>query len=85
MEFKKGVGILAIEAGVPVVPVYIKGAMDALPRGALWPKPKKISVTFGIPLRAEDIDFSKKPAGMDDYQYFANILRERVLALRQTR
>ena len=83
MEFKKGVGILAIEAGVPVVPVYIEGAVDALPRTAFWPRPQKITVTFGSPLRASDIDFSKKPADMDDYQYFANILRERVLALKQ--
>jgi len=82
MEFKKGVGILAIETGVSVVPVYIEGAIDALPRSAFWPRPAKITVTFGSPLLASDIDFSKKPADMDDYQYFANLLRERVLALR---
>jgi long-chain acyl-CoA synthetase len=85
MEFKKGVGILAIEAGVPVIPVYIEGAVDALPRTAFWPRPKKITVNFGRPLLASDIDFSKKPAGIDDYQYFANILRERVLALKEAR
>jgi long-chain acyl-CoA synthetase len=85
MEFKKGVGILALEAGVPVVPVYIEGAVDALPRTAFWPRPKKITVTFGTQLLASDIDFSNKSADMDDYQYFANILRERVLALKQPR
>lgn len=85
MEFKKGVGILAIEAGVPVVPVYIEGAVDALPRSAFWPRPKKITVTFGSPLLASDIDFSKKPADMDNYQYFANLLRERVLGLKEAR
>jgi hypothetical protein len=42
-------------------------------------------VTFGSPLRASDIDFSTKPADIDDYQYFANVLRERVLALKQGR
>lgn len=84
MEFKKGVGILAIEAGVPVVPVYIEGAVDALPRNSFWPRPKKITVTFGSPLLASDIDFSKKPADMDDYQYFANLLRERVRGMQKT-
>jgi len=83
MEFKKGVGILALETGTAVVPVYIEGAADALPRAAFWPRPKKITVTFGSPLLASDIDFSKKPDDMDDYQYFANLLRERVLALKQ--
>lgn len=82
MEFKKGVGILAVETGVPAVPVCIKGAFDALPRTASWPRPAKITITFGSPLLASDIDFSKKPAGMDDYRYFTNLLRERVLALR---
>ena len=74
-------GILAIETGTAVVPVFIKGAIDALPRTAAWPRPVKITVTFGSPFYASDIDFSKKPADIDDYQYFADLLRERVQAL----
>jgi long-chain acyl-CoA synthetase len=84
LEFKKGVGILAIEMGIPVVPVYIKGAFEALPREAAWPKFRKISVTFGAPLSAKDIDFSKKQEGMDDYQYFAYLIREKVKELSQS-
>ncbi len=78
LEFKKGVGILAVEMAIPVVPVYIMGAFEALPRGAVWPKFGKITVTFGPPLSAKDMDFSKKPDGVDDYKHFANTLRERV-------
>ena len=84
MEFKKGVGILAIETGIAVVPVSIEGAFDALPRSAFWPRPRKITVTFGRPLLASDIDFSKKPEDMDEYQYFANLLRERVRDLQKS-
>ena len=84
MEFKKGVGILAVEMGVPVVPAYIRGAFEALPRTALLPRFTKISVTFGKPLSAKDIDFSKKPEGMDDYQYFASVLREKVRELSES-
>jgi long-chain acyl-CoA synthetase len=84
LEFKKGVGILAIEMGIPVVPVYIKGAFEVLPREAAWPKFRKISVTFGKPLSAKDIDFLKKPADMDDYQYFAYLIREKVKELSQS-
>ncbi|MDA8079250.1 MAG: lysophospholipid acyltransferase family protein, partial [Nitrospiraceae bacterium] len=84
MEFKKGVGILAKELGAPVVPVYIDGAFEALPRYAFFPRFRKITVFFGPPLRASDLDFSAKPEGMDDYQYFANVLRERVEELRET-
>jgi long-chain acyl-CoA synthetase len=81
LEFKKGVGILAIEMGIPVVPAYIKGAFEALPREAAWPRFRKITVTYGTPLSAKEIDFSKKPADMDDYQYFAYLIRERVKEL----
>lgn len=82
MEFKKGVGILAVEMEVPVVPVFIEGAFEALPRGTARPRFRKITVTFGKPLRASDIDFSGKPDNIDDYQYFANILREKVKELK---
>jgi 1-acyl-sn-glycerol-3-phosphate acyltransferase len=68
---------------MPVLPVYIKGAFEALPRGAVWPKFRKITVTFGKPLSAEEIDFAKKPADMDDYQYFAYLIREKVKQLSQ--
>jgi long-chain acyl-CoA synthetase len=81
MEFKKGVGILAVELGVPVVPVHISGAFDALPRSAIFPRLKKITVTFGEPLVASEMDFSKRPEEVDKYQYFADRLRERVKAL----
>ena len=83
MEFKKGVGILAVEMGTPVVPVLVQGAFEALPRGAAFPKFKKITVTFGKPLLAADIDFSKKRKGTDDYQYFADTLRENLCELKR--
>ena len=81
MEFRKGVGILAVEMGVPVIPAYIRGAFEALPRGAAWPAPVKITVTFGSPISAADLDYTKKPDDMDDYQYFVAVLQERVREL----
>ncbi len=83
MEFKKGVGILSLELNVPVVPACIKGSFQALPRGAIWPKFRKIKIAFGKPFYPSDLALSKKPEGMDDYQFFVNELRERVLSLRR--
>ena len=45
-EFKKMFAILSVELGVPVVPVVINGAFEALPKGRKWPLPKKIVVEF---------------------------------------
>jgi long-chain acyl-CoA synthetase len=83
MEFKKGVGILSVELNIPVVPAYIKGAFEALPRGAIWPKFSSVCVTFGKPFYPSEIDFSGKPEGMDKYQFLADQLRKKVLALKE--
>jgi long-chain acyl-CoA synthetase len=81
MEFKKGIGILAVEMGLPVVPVLIDGAYESLPRGGKWPKCNRITVTFGKPLKASDLDLSRKPDDSDTYQYFSDQLREKVQEL----
>lgn len=78
MEFRKGIGILAIEHNLPVVPALIEGTFTALPRGARRPRFTKIRITFGSPLYPSEIDLSKKPERVDDYQFFADTVRERV-------
>jgi long-chain acyl-CoA synthetase len=83
MEFKKGVGILSRELNIPVVPTSIKGTFEALPRGSAWPKFTGITVKFGKPLYPSDVDISKKPEGMDSYQFFMNEVKERVERLRR--
>jgi long-chain acyl-CoA synthetase len=83
MEFKKGVGILSLELNVPVVPAYIKGSYEALPRGAMRPRFTEIKVIFGKPFYPSDLDMSKKPEGMDNYQFFVNKIREGIKELRK--
>jgi hypothetical protein len=43
----------------------------------------KITLTIGKPLYPREVDFSKKPESMDDYQFFANEVRERVKGLKE--
>ncbi len=81
LPFKKGVGIIAIEGKIPVIPMHISGSAEALPRGAAFVKPVEIRVTFGKPFSLSDIDLKQKPDADDEYQYFADELRERVTAL----
>lgn len=87
IEFKKGIGILACEMSVPVVPAFISGAFESLPRERFFPRPVKITVTFGRPLLASEIDHSKTTPrltgkGTDKYQLFADELKERVQELK---
>ena len=57
--FKKGAAILAIDAGVPIVPAYIDGLYEVFPRFRKIPRRHPASIKFGNPLYAapgEDYD-----------------------------
>jgi long-chain acyl-CoA synthetase len=85
MEFRKGIGVLAVEMDIPVIPAFIRGTFEALPRGAKFIRPSKIEVFFGEPISAADIDMQQKPEGIDKYQYFMEELRKRVISLSKNR
>jgi 1-acyl-sn-glycerol-3-phosphate acyltransferase len=50
--FRMGAAFLAVQHGVPVVPVAHRGTFAAMPRGARWPGPgrRQVTVRFGDPL-----------------------------------
>ena len=48
---RAGAGMLATLGEAPVVPVYVAGTGRALPRGAVLPRPTRITVAYGAPLR----------------------------------
>ena len=50
-RFKPGVAILALELGVPVVPVYLSGLREMRPKGALHAKPGPAGVDVFMPVR----------------------------------
>jgi 1-acyl-sn-glycerol-3-phosphate acyltransferase len=47
---KTGVAWLALTADCPVVPVAVAGTDKVQPVGASWPRPHRVSITFGEPL-----------------------------------
>jgi 1-acyl-sn-glycerol-3-phosphate acyltransferase len=50
-EPKAGAALLAVQSGAAVVPAYVSGSGRAWPRGRRLPRPVKVVVTFGAPLR----------------------------------
>jgi len=48
---KDGVAVMAKGSGVPVIPCLIRGAFEAYPRGAVFPRPHTIEVIAGAPLK----------------------------------
>jgi 1-acyl-sn-glycerol-3-phosphate acyltransferase len=49
-EGKPGAGMLAVLSKAPVVPVYIEGSGRAWPKGRRFPRPARVTITFGKPL-----------------------------------
>lgn len=49
-EMKEGASFLACRTGVPIVPVGIGGAARAMPKGARFPRPRRIAVVVGAPI-----------------------------------
>jgi 1-acyl-sn-glycerol-3-phosphate acyltransferase len=54
LPFKKGPFYLAIECGVPVVPVTITGTHDAMPKARFAIKPGQVKVVFHPPIDPKD-------------------------------
>ncbi len=79
-QFKKGIGILAKELKVPIVPVYIKGTFSAWPRYRLLPKPAKIKIIFGKKITPEELLLEKEET-IDEYETIINNLRNKILDL----
>jgi 1-acyl-sn-glycerol-3-phosphate acyltransferase len=66
---KLGVGLLAIKADVCIVPTFIKGSNEALPRGSRFIRLKRIAVYFGQPIKPQKL--SKQLSNADLYQAIA--------------
>ncbi len=83
LPFRVGVGLLAVETGAPIVPVYIDGTFKAMPPGKFFPKPAKISVSFGKPIYMEEyIDKKRTEIAYDVYKAVTDELFERVRSLK---
>ncbi len=69
-EFKKTFAILAKELNVPIIPVSIQGAFEAMPKHAKFPRPLKIRVNY-LPVIKASAD--------DTYDSLSNRVREAIV------
>ncbi len=53
-QFRPGAAFLAKQAGVPVVPVHIRGTFDILRKGRAWPRRARSVINFGRPLSFDE-------------------------------
>ncbi|MGD9153170.1 MAG: AMP-binding protein [Gammaproteobacteria bacterium] len=77
--FKKGIGILAKELNIPLIPVYIDGSFQALPRGRAFPHFNKIKIKFGKPYFSDELQQQGFTLGeADDYTAIARGIEQQV-------
>jgi 1-acyl-sn-glycerol-3-phosphate acyltransferase len=70
---KVGVAVMALKAGVPVVPCAMVGTFEIQPPGQVLPKIKRVRVRFGEPL-----DFSRF-AGMEDQKAVLRAVTDEIM------
>jgi len=82
-EFKKGIGIIAKELSVPLVPVFIEGAFQAWPRTERFPRLAPIKIKFGDPVSSTAlIKKGKALGGRDDEEAISLAIREELVRLK---
>lgn len=58
--FKKGPFVLAIAAGVPIVPVLVHGSREALPRGSLWVRRHEVHLHVLDPIETKGCTYDDR-------------------------
>ncbi len=77
--FRPGIGVLLEKEPRPVVPAFIRGSFEAMPRGRRLPRPRRICVAFGAPLAPDRLESRGKGERAD--HRIADALRSAVLRL----
>lgn len=57
LDFKGGVGMMAVNYGIPILPVRISGLWETLPAGRFWPRMHPSSIVFGKPFMVKSEDY----------------------------
>ena len=73
-----GTGLVVARARVPVVPIRLFGAHEALPVGAAGLQPRSVTAVAGPPLR---FDLEPIPEGKDAYQEISTRIMNAIAAL----
>ena len=74
--FQPGIGVLVAGTTVPVVPCYLDGCHTAWPAHRRWPRPSRVQLSIGAPIRCDDL-----PAGRAGWEEAARRCEAAVRAL----
>jgi 1-acyl-sn-glycerol-3-phosphate acyltransferase len=75
LPFKKGPFVLALAAQVPLVPVYVAGTFDILPKGHLILRPHPVTIRFGEPIDTAGLTYDDRHRLLDQTRAVIERLR----------
>lgn len=76
--FKSGAFVIAVKAGVPVLPVAIRGTFEVLPRDRLAVRPGEVTMIVGSPVPTSG------ESGVRDKDELRRVVRERIDGMLRT-
>lgn len=76
-----GVALIAIKSNVPILPMGIQGAYELFPRGAKFPKPGRITLTFGTPFSLSMYMDIQQKTTAEFQQKVINLIMSRIAEL----
>jgi 1-acyl-sn-glycerol-3-phosphate acyltransferase len=76
LPFKPGIGMLVAGTQVPIIPCHLAGTFEAMPAGVMLPRPKRITIRVGEPVRFSDVGNDKR-----GWERVVRVVEERVKQL----
>ena len=77
-RFRSGIGRLAAGTTTPIVPCYLAGACQAFPKGAVFPRPRRLRLIIGTPQDFPDAS----PRDPEAVTSICRTMRDQVLELK---
>jgi len=75
LPFQRGGFLIALKAGLPIVPVGIDGARRCMPKHTYLVKPGRVTVRFGVPIPTEGLGVTAKGELMEKMRVQMETLR----------
>ncbi|MEE8583743.1 MAG: 1-acyl-sn-glycerol-3-phosphate acyltransferase, partial [Acidobacteriota bacterium] len=82
-DFKPGLGLMALELDVPIIPVYIHGTFQSMPKGKRFPSRGRVDVYFGQPILMDPYRSNGGRSLNDAYRRIAADVQQAVADLAQ--
>lgn len=74
--FKRGLSIVSVELGIPILPAYIDGTYKAMPKGRNLMKPVKLQIFIGEPIHPGEYLSNGEESTTKNFGSYAKVTKE---------